>query len=120
MANRSRRKPALHSIEWDARTEGPRAPEWRDAEGGRIATLVECAQFTLERVEAHAGASLADDTRGVAVAWAVLAGSGRLVCAAGTFALDPGDVWLVPACVGAHRLETTRDDLSLARIGTRP
>jgi len=112
---------ALRSIEWDERAEGPRAPVWRDVAGGRRALLIDCPLFTLERAEvASDAASLSDDTLGFAVAWTVLSGRGRLTCAAGAFQLTPGDVWLVPACVGAHRIETTGGPLSAVRIGTRP
>jgi len=110
---------ALRSIEWDERTEGPRAPQWRAVAGGRRAMLVDCPLFTLERAEATS-APLADDTQGLAVAWTVMNGRGRIACAAGTFPLAPGDVWLVPACVGAHRIEPEGGLLSVVRIGTRP
>ncbi|MBL8860501.1 MAG: class I mannose-6-phosphate isomerase [Planctomycetes bacterium] len=98
--------------------EGPRAPQWSVVPGGRRARLADCESFTLDRVEAAGGAD--DDTRDLAILWVVLAGRGRLSCGAGTVELAPGDVWLVPAATGRHRLEPTGGTLSLLRIGTTP
>lgn len=111
-------EPALRSTDFTASNDGPRAPAWRNVEGGRRALLVDCPLFTLERVEIDGAQD--DETRDVAVAWAVVQGRGRLVTAAGMQDIKSGDVWLVPACTGHHRIEAPEGALSAVRIGTQP
>lgn len=109
---------ALRATDIAARHDGPMRPERRAVDGGSRATLAECARFTLELAEI--GSSQDDDTRDLAVAWAVVRGSGRLVSPASTQDMRPGEVWLVPAATGRHRLEAAEPGFAAVRIGTRP
>lgn len=109
---------ALRSTDFDARHEGPRPAAWRDVDGGRRATLVDCSLFSMERVEI-AGAQ-EDDTRDLAVAWAFVGGAGRIAGSHGSIDVRSGDVWLLPASLGLHRVEARAGALSAVRIGTRP
>ena len=109
---------ALRSTDLAAKSEGPRVPEWRAVTGGRRALLTDCALFEMQRVEFATAQD--DDTEGVAVMWAILDGTGKLDCANGVAELAPGDVWLVPASVGRHRIEASSSTLTAVRIATRP
>lgn len=111
-------EPALRATDFEAVHEGPKPPTWRDVDGGRRASLAACPLFTLELAEVANAQD--DDTHDLAVAWAVVRGRGRLVTAAGAHELRPGDVWLVPACTGRHRIEAAEGALSAVRIGTQP
>lgn len=109
---------ALRATDFDARHAGPLCPERRSVEGGSRATLAECARFTLELAEVESTQD--DDTRDLAIAWAVVRGSGRIVCPATTRDMRSGEVWLVPAAIGRHRLEALEPGFAAVRIGTRP
>jgi mannose-6-phosphate isomerase len=109
---------ALRATDFTHVHAGPQTPQWRDVAGGRRAMLAECARFVLEHVEVASAQD--DETRDLAVAWAIVRGRGRLTCASGAYELRPGEVWLVPAATGHHRLEATEGSLSAVRIGTQP
>jgi len=109
---------ALRATDYAECHDGPRSAAWRDVVGGRRALLTDCKLFEMQRVEVLTAQD--DATEDVAVLWAILGGSGRLESAAGSVNLAPGDVWLVPACIGAHRIEATDSPLSAVRIATRP
>jgi len=111
-------EPALRATNFAAADRGPEQPAWRDVVGGKRAVLADCPLFTLERAEIEDAQD--DDTRDLAVAWAVLRGRGRLVTETGVQELRPGDVWLVPASTGHHRIEASDGTLSVVRIGTQP
>lgn len=109
---------ALRATSFGECHDGPRAPVFQDVVGGRRARLAACDAFTLDRVDVEG--SQDDETRDLAVAWAVVAGRGRIACASATVDVRAGDVWLVPASAGRHRLESTSGTLSAVRIGTQP
>ncbi len=109
---------ALRATDFASRHDGPLRPERRAVDGGSRAMLAECSRFTLEHAEIEGAQD--DDTRDLAVAWAVVRGRGRLVCPTSTQDMRPGEVWLVPAAIGRHRLEAAEPGFAAVRIGTRP
>ncbi len=111
-------EPALRATDFTGQHPGPQRPVWRAVAGGRRALLAECPRFTLEHVEIDSAQD--DDTHDLAVAWAVVRGHGRLVCPTSTQEMRPGEVWLVPAAIGRHRLESAEPGFSAVRIGTQP
>jgi mannose-6-phosphate isomerase len=110
--------PGLRAIDWDRAAEGPHAPVARAVPGGHRAPLVDCSLFSMERLDVEGAQE--DDTGGLALLLAVLSGRGRLRTEAGDADLAPGDVWLLPASIGRHRVESSAGKLSAVRIGTKP
>jgi mannose-6-phosphate isomerase len=109
---------ALHATDFVARGDGPRAPAPHPVAGGARARLVECTSFVLDRVDVVGAQD--DDTEDLATLWAIVEGRGRLFVANGSVGLAPGDVWLLPASTGRHRIEAVGGALVAVRTGTRP
>jgi mannose-6-phosphate isomerase len=111
---------ALLSIDYEREVIGPVTPRLSSRGGGnRAAELVDCEHFRLELLELEDPLDL--DTGGVAVVYVVTRGRGRLSVPEGAagFELAPGDTWLVPAELGAHRLEAVEAQLQLLRVETK-
>lgn len=83
--------------------------------------LAACPAFRMGSVVVEPGAPLVGDTRnpldpaalGEPVVLAAVRGAGRLVTEAGTLELTTGDVWLLPAALGAYRVEASGGTLGL-------
>lgn len=109
---------ALRAIRYGQHVTGPVAPRLDRVAGGSRATLVDCDEFALELIEL-AGGAIECNTDDAALVYISVAGRGRIVGPdGGAWSLAPGDTWLVPASLGAHRIEAT-DTLRLVRAGTK-
>ncbi len=83
------------------------------------AELLECEHFALASLVI--GGRCDGDTAGRSLAYLATHGSGRLTVrgVAGAWRIRPGDTWLLPAAVGAHRIEREGEGLHLLEIRTR-
>ena len=80
--------------------------------------LASCAAFRMGSLALEPGAPLDGNTQDGAggpepVALAVVRGGGRLTSQAGSIELTTGDVWLLPAALGAYRVEARGGSLGL-------
>jgi mannose-6-phosphate isomerase len=107
---------ALLAMQYDQLLEGPVTPDL-DGELNRFAQLADCEAFG---VELHDVAGRIEfDTEGVPNAYIVVAGKGLIRIGAEERAIKTGDVWLAPACVGAHALELDAEELRVLRVTAR-
>lgn len=111
---------ALLSTRFDEVVQGPAEPEFEARGGGnRAALLVDCPAFRMELFEI--GTYLDLETSGRAVIYVVLEGEGRLRRngISEPWPLMPGDTWLVPAALGAHRVEPQGSEIKVMRVETQ-
>ncbi len=115
---------ALRCIRFGAPGRPPLRAEWlRDAEGVQTASLARSRHFEMNALRLLQPARRATDGR--YQIYVVVEGRGRLLTrAAGEpereCRLRPGDVWLVPAACGDHRLEPAGGELTLVHVLHRP
>lgn len=110
----------LLAIHYDEHPKPPFTPELEErGVGNRGAQLVDCEHFGVELL--RLSCSVESDTEGRALVYACTGGAGRLTLPGveGEWELRAGDTWLLPAAVGAHRLEAGNDDVTLLRVETR-
>ena len=104
---------ALLAMQYDQELAGPVTP---DLSGDlcRHTTLVDCEAF---RVELYDLAGRVDfDTESLPNVYMALAGKGVLRSGDRELPVEAGDVWLVPAVVGAHALELDGEELRVLRV----
>lgn len=111
---------ALLAIHYDEHPRPPFTPELEErGVGNRGAQLVDCEHFGVELLRLTC--SFESDTHGRALVYACVGGNGRLTRPGveEAWELEAGDTWLLPAGVGAHRLEAGDGDVTLLRVETR-
>jgi mannose-6-phosphate isomerase len=113
---------ALHAIRPGNELKRPRRPYRKGianaGDRNKRALCADAEEFAVDLLEiVEAMDSLTED---VALVYVVLEGAGHLVRAGGdgSWALRTGETWLVPACLGRHRLEP-EGGLRLLRVRTR-
>lgn len=107
---------ALLAMQYDQDLAGPITPDLGDALNRRCA-LVDCEAFGVELFDVTGRVEL--DTDGVPDVYVVVAGKGTLRAGATARDVGTGDVWLVPAAVGAHALELDGEELRVLRVTAR-
>jgi mannose-6-phosphate isomerase len=100
---------ALRATRFEQDPEGPITPRLQEfARGAERARLADCDEFALDLLELREGSTVERDTEDVAIAYIAVGGSGTIASAGSastaTWAISPGDTWLVPASFGRHRL----------------
>lgn len=111
---------ALLALDYGAQVAGPVTPTLEErSEGNRGAVLHDGEHFGVELLEV--GTHIDLETDDLAVIYIVTAGQGGIARVAGGegLAMDTGDTWFVPACVGTHRLEARGEPMSVLRVDTR-
>lgn len=111
---------ALLAIHYDEPPRPPFTPELEErGVGNRGAVMVDCEHFEVELL--RLSCSLDADTESRAIVYACVSGEGRLTSAKHDqeWPLRAGDTWLIPAGVGAHRIEVGNGDITLVRVETR-
>jgi mannose-6-phosphate isomerase len=106
----------LLSIRYAEPIQGPVDPVFEGlGSGNRVAHLIDGEHYELSLHEL--GSYLELDTRGLAQALVLLAGELRIVLpeSGEVWTMESGDTWLLPAAVGAFRLESTEAE-GLARV----
>ena len=110
---------ALQAIDYGSRAAGP--VEAREvSEGPNPRTfLVETDHFAVELISLEA--PFEHETGGGAWIYLVLAGQGSLRMAGGdpNWPLQRGETWLLPAALGAYRLEPAGNECKLLRVQVR-
>ncbi|HIG11468.1 MAG: type I phosphomannose isomerase catalytic subunit [bacterium] len=111
---------ALLAIDYETPVLGPLDPEFTDHESGRYAlNLIANSSFALSLLELTGGIDA--DTEGCALIYIVVEGAARLESSTrlSSWELVTGDTWLLPAALGAHRLEATKERAKLIVVTTR-
>tara|TARA_R110002074_G_scaffold150339_2_gene303534 strand:- start:2409 stop:3419 length:1011 start_codon:yes stop_codon:yes gene_type:complete len=111
---------ALSAIHYERRSKGPQMPVLQ-GEGGpnRHADLLTTPTFTVELLEVHEAESY--DTDGRPWIHVVLSGQGTLRRkeGEGAWTLGKGETWLLPADLGAYRIDDLDGELRLLRVSVR-
>lgn len=94
---------ALRCVRFGAPERAPIRPLWFDEDGARVAHLARCKHFGMNALRITAPARRS--TQSQAQIYAVIEGRGTLRHGDLEWALNPGDVWLVPASCGYHHFE---------------
>jgi mannose-6-phosphate isomerase len=112
---------ALLALDYEAQVEGPHEPLLEErSEGNRGAVLCDGEHFGIELLEVGTHVDL--ETDDLAIVYIVISGRGGISREAAHddgLAMDSGDTWFVPACVGAHRLEARGEPMNVLRVETR-
>ena len=101
---------AIASIDFARGAVPPHTPDRLPSASGLVISEVSRTEhFAMQRLEVTLPVDR--DTGGQFLVYASAAGSGMLQGPRGSFEVqvDPGDVWLLPASLGAHRLEPRSD-----------
>ncbi len=102
----SHQELALAATDFRRGSVRPTAPtEVRESDGLREAELSRTDHFSMTRLECRKGVHR--DTSGQFLVYAAIAGSGTLEAPNGRsgWRMNQGDVWLLPASLGEHRIE---------------
>jgi mannose-6-phosphate isomerase len=109
---------ALRCVRFGAPERGPIRPRWFREEGVGVAHLARCKHFGMNALRVTE--PVRRSTQSQVNLYAVIEGRGRLRFGDEERALAPGDVWLVPASTGYHRLEPDLGGLHLVHVLHRP
>jgi mannose-6-phosphate isomerase len=101
---------ALECIRFGDPERPPVRPLWFDGDGLESAPLARSQHFAMNAL--RVSQAVRRSTGSQYQIYATVGGCGRLTLAEGdrAWALEPGDVWLVPASVGYHYLEPDEDE----------
>jgi mannose-6-phosphate isomerase len=111
---------ALSAIDYERPSEGPKVPELLSSDGpNRHADLLTTEAFAVELLEVHEAESY--DTDGRPWIHVVLSGHGTLrrKVGEGSWTLGKGETWLLPADLGAYRIDDLDGELRLLRVSVR-
>ncbi len=111
---------AMLAIDYDTTVVGPIDPEFTEGAGARWAKdVVLGSAFSLSLLELTG--RIDADTEGAALIYIVVEGALRLdsTTRESSWELSAGDTWLLPAALGAHRLEATAETTKLIVVKAR-
>src|SRR5262249_13601031 len=94
---------ALRCTRFGAPPRAPIRPMWFEEDGVEVAHLARCRHFGMNAL--RVAPPVRRSTLSQAQIYAVIEGRGRMRHGELDFALNPGDVWLVPAACGYHHFE---------------
>lgn len=104
---------ALRAINYDDRPVGPVTPSYEGSVNGR-APLFTGPTFLVEALRVNEPMAL--ETGRKPSVCVVLSGKAELEYEGGTVNIRRGESWLIPAALGAHRLQAADGDLELLRM----
>lgn len=113
-------EPGLLSIDYERPVVGPVAPVLESLGGdNRGAVLLDGEHFVLSLLEV--GSHLDQEAERLAKVLVVVEGEGRLWVPGEEepWSLELGDTWVLPAAVGAHRIEARGERVKLVVVTTR-
>ncbi len=110
---------ALACIRFGEPARPPIPARWTAAAPGlRRAPLARSELFEIEILSVTHSARMPPQSR--FQIYAAVEGSGKIAAEdrSGSWTLDPGDVWLLPASFGPHTLESSGDELRIVRVSS--